>query len=389
MGKRSTSGKSGRTARTPAVRASAAGTARLCAKWARQFADDFYRPTHGGLTLSALALGTYLGESDDATDAAYAASVRAALTNGIDVVDTAINYRCQRSERTIGRALEAMIAEDLVRRDEVVICTKAGYIPLDDAPPPSREAYQRYVQREYLDPGILAPADIVAGGHSIAPKFLGDQLQRSLKNLRVGAVDCLYVHNPEQQLTAMTPDDFYRRMRSAFELLESCVAAGAMGAYGCATWNGLRLPAESQGHLSLFRLEALAREVAGQDHHFRFVQLPVNLSMSEAVRVSTQRDPRGRLVHVTDAAQRLGIDVVVSAPLLQGKLTEDLPESVRQLFPGSSDAQRALGFTRSVPGIVSVAVGARRVEHLEENLAAFHRPAEQGIAGLDGARSRR
>lgn len=375
MGKRSTSGKSGRTARTPAVRASAAGTARLCAKWTRQFADDFYRPTGGGLTVSALALGTYLGDSDDATDASYAATVRAALTSGINVVDTAINYRCQRSERIIGCVLDAMFAEEVVQRDELVICTKAGYIPLDGNAPPSRDEYQRYVQREYLDPGILEPGEIVAGGHSIAPKFLEDQLQRSLKNLRIGAVDCFYIHNPEQQLAAMAPDELYPKLRAAFEMLESCVAAGAIGAYGCATWNGLRLPAESQGHLSLFRLEALAREVAGVDHHFRFAQLPVNLSMSEAVRVSTQRDPRGRLVHVTDVAQHLGIDLVVSAPLLQGKLTKDLPDSVRQLFPGSSDAQRALGFTRSVPGIASVAVGVRRVEHLEENLAAFHRPS--------------
>lgn len=376
MGKRSAaSAGKGRTARTPAVRASAAGTARHCARFTGHFAGDFFRATHTELTVSALALGTYLGDSDDATDAAYAATIRRALERGINIVDTAINYRCQRSERAIGRTLGEMFAADQASRDGIVICTKGGYIPLDGSPPASREEYQRLLQREYLEPGILSPGEIVAGGHSIAAKFLADQIQRSLRNLGVDSVDYFHIHNPEQQLASISPDEFHARMRAAFEMLESCVDAGAIGAYGCATWNGLRLPAESQGHLSLFRLEALAREVAGNGHHFRIVQLPVNLSMSEAVRVSTQRDPRGRLVSVVEAASQLGLDVVASAPLLHGRLASDLPESVRGLFSGITDAQRALGFTRSLPGVVSVAVGARQVAHLEENLSVFTGPA--------------
>ena len=374
MGKRSNASASrGRTARTPAVRASAAGTTRFCAKWTRQFADDWFRPTRTGLTISALGLGTYLGDSDDETDDLYAATARHALEHGVNVIDTAINYRCQRSERTIGRVLRELFAAGTVSRDEVVVCTKGGYIPLDGEPPASREAYQEMVQREYIDAGLLTAGDIVAGGHSIAPKFLEDQIQRSLKNLGLDSVDYFHVHNPEHQLASVAPEDFHGRMRSAFEMLESCVDAGAIGAYGCATWNGLRLPAEAQGHLSLFRLEAIAREVAGDDHHFRLVQLPVNLSMSEAVRVSTQRDRNGRLTSVVQAASQLGLDVVSSAPLLQGRLASDLPDAVRGMFPGATDAQRALGFTRSLPGVASVMVGTRQVSHLEENLSVFRR----------------
>jgi aryl-alcohol dehydrogenase-like predicted oxidoreductase len=153
-------------------------------------------------------------------------------------------------------------------------------------------------------------------------------------------------------------------------MLESCVARGVIGAYGCATWTGLRLPAGTQGHLSLFELVGLAKDVAGEAHHFRVVQLPINLTMSEAVRVSTQRDPRGRLVHVIDAAARLGIDLVVSAPLLQGQLTHDLPNEVRDLFAGATDAQRALTFVRTLPAVLTAAVGMRSADHVNENLAA-------------------
>lgn len=359
------------TTPTVSTRASAAGTQRYAARWQHQLVSDFYRTTRSNLTVSSVAFGTYLGESDDATDALYRDAARLALTSGINAIDTAINYRCQRSERVVGRVLQELIGEGVVRRDEVVLCSKAGYVPLDGAPPGSREQYEAYVRREYFDRGLLRPEDLVGGGHSIAPTFLVDQLHRSMKNLGVQGLDYFYVHNPEQQLTSISPQDLASRLRAAFEALEGCVARGEIGAYGCATWNGLRLPAGSHGHLSLYELAAIAKDVAGNDHHLRIVQLPINLTMSEAVRVSTQRDPRGRLVHVIDAATELGIDLVVSAPLLQGQLTHGLPDQVRELFPGATDAQRALAFVRTLPAVLTAAVGMKSTAHVRENLASL------------------
>ena len=351
-----------------ALKASIEGTQRFAGRWAQQFVSDFYRQTESSLTISSLALGTYLGDSDAATDSQYGASVRHCVHSGINLIDTAINYRCQRSERVIGSVLDELLRDGTVRRDEIVLCTKAGYIPLDGEPPASREAYEQYLKREYFDPGVLRPKDLVGGGHALTPEFLLDQLARSLRNLRVDAIDYFYVHNPEQQLTAVSAADLKTRLKAAFSALEEKVSAGVIGAYGCATWSGLRLPAGSQGHLSLYDLDDVAREVAGEKHHFRIVQLPINLTMSEAVRVSTQRNRKGRLVHVIDAAADLGIDLVVSAPLLQGQLTRELPASVRELFAGDTDAQRALAFVRALPGVASAAVGMKSVAHVDENL---------------------
>ena len=347
------------------------GTRRFADRWRSDFAPDFYRTSRLDDSVSSIGLGTYLGDSDDATDALYADAIRCAIEGGINLVDTAINYRCQRSERVIGRVLEDLVRAGTVQRDEVVVCTKAGYVPLDSEPPASREAYQAYLQREYFDTGVLSPQDLVAGGHAMSPSFIADQLQRSLRNLRVAQIDYFYLHNPEQQLGAVPPEEFTRRVRAAFEVLERSVSDGTIRAYGCATWSGLRLPAGSHGHLSLYELEAIAKDVGGKGHHFRIAQLPINLTMSEAVRISTQRDRKGRLVHVVDAATELGIDLVASAPLLQGQLTANMPPQVREMFPGTTDAQRAIAFTRGVPGVLSAAVGTRRREHLEENLAAF------------------
>jgi aryl-alcohol dehydrogenase-like predicted oxidoreductase len=355
----------------PGVRASQAGTERYADRWRQSFVPDFYRAAHSGVVVSSIALGTYLGDSDDHTDALYAEAVSAALRSGVNTIDTAINYRCQRSERVIGRALQELIGEGIVRRDEVVLCTKAGYVPLDGAPPASRDEYEDYVRREYFATGTLKPTDLVGGGHSLAPDFISDQLHRSMRNLGVQSIDYFYLHNPEQQLAAISAEELPARLRAAFELLESFVSRGMIGAYGVATWHGLRLPAGSKGHLSLYELAAIARQIAGNQHHFRIVQLPINLTMSEAVRVSTQRDPKGRLVHVIDAASDLGIDLVASAPLHQGQLTSGLPNQVRELFNGDTDAQRAIAFVRSLPAVLSAAVGMKSSHHLHENLASL------------------
>jgi aryl-alcohol dehydrogenase-like predicted oxidoreductase len=358
-------------ASAPGTRATPAGTKRYIDNWETHFVADFFRTSTAGLGVSSVALGTYLGESDDATDALYHQAARLALSSGVNFIDTAINYRCQRSERVIGRVLQELIGEGAIRRDEVVLCTKAGYVPLDGDAPASRAEYEAYVRREYLDTGVLRADDLVGGGHAITPAFLEDQLRRSRRNLGVQAIDCFYIHNPEQQLSVVTPAELRSRLRTAFESLEASAGRNEIGVYGCATWSGLRLPAGSQGHLSLYDLAAIAREVAGDDNHFRVVQLPINLTMSEAIRVSTQRDPRGRLVHVVDAASELGIDIVASAPLLQGQLTQGLPDQVRELFSGSSDAQRAISFVRSLPGVLAAAVGMKSIAHVTENLASL------------------
>src|SRR5687767_14341423 len=252
MPKRSNTADSRIIPRVLNTRASQAGTQRYSDRWRESFVDDYFRATRSGLSVSSVALGTYLGESDDVTDALYADAARSAIANGVNTIDTAINYRCQRSERVVGRVLQELIGEGVVRRDEVVLCTKAGYVPLDGDPPASREHYEAYLKRDYFDSGILSPGDLVGGGHAMTPAFLLDQLHRSMRNLGVQGIDSFYIHNPEQQLAPVTPQELRARLRAAFETLESCVSRGEIGVYGCATWNGLRLPAGSQGHLSLY-----------------------------------------------------------------------------------------------------------------------------------------
>jgi aryl-alcohol dehydrogenase-like predicted oxidoreductase len=334
-------------------------------------AADFHRVLPRALVVSALGQGTYLGDCTDAEDLAYTQTIRSALTRGINMLDTAINYRCQRSERALGAAVVEAIAAGEVRRDEIVVCTKGGYVALDGAPPASRDVYEGWLERELFEPGLLSRAELVRGGHAITPRFLGSQLDRSRANLGLDTIDIYYVHNPEEQLLGVDRPTFERRMRAAFALLEERAAAGEIAAYGCATWLGFRVARDHRQHLSLAELVTLARDVGGTAHHFRAVQLPVSLAMPEAAREATQ--PLGRkLVTLLEAAEALGVGVVASAPLMQGRLTAGLPDGIRELFPGcTTDAQRALRFAASLRGVTTVLAGMRRESHLRENLEAW------------------
>lgn len=364
------SARSNRPATDPGpLQATATGTARYRKRFESVFRPDHFREVLG-VQVSSLGIGTYLGDSTDDVDAAYRTALRHAIESGINVIDTAINYRCQRSERACGAAIQQAIASGSVHRDELVVCSKAGYVPLDSVPPVSRESYQEYVKREFLDTEILRPDELVAGGHCLGPRFLRFCLAKSRQNLGLRTVDVYYLHNPEQQAAAVGHQTFLKRMRDAFATLEEAVSRGDIGAYGCATWDGLRTPQGAKGHIELEALVAVARDAGGDQHHFRAVQLPINLAMPEAVRETTQ-SIGGRPVTAVEAAKALGLAAIASATLMQSRLASNLPPELAEHFPAlSTDAQRALAFTRSIPGVATALVGMKRVEHVDENLAA-------------------
>jgi aryl-alcohol dehydrogenase-like predicted oxidoreductase len=298
----------------------------------------FYR-TVFDLQISSLGIGTYLGADDDEADRAYTDALIAAGEGGINFFDTAINYRRQRSERAVGAALRAL------RREEIVVCTKAGFLTPGAVPKSLRKS------------------DIVADMHSMAPDFLEDQIERSRVNLGVDTIDVFYLHNPETQLPARTPEEFEDAIRSAFARLERLAERGRIGWYGAATWNGFRV----KGQLSLPRLAAIAIEECGPEHHFRFIQLPFNFEMVEAF--------RARPDNVLTAAASLGIAVVASASLSQTRVLDRVPAAVVEAMPGlSTNAQRAIQFTRSTPGISAALVGMGRREHAIENLGVAKVP---------------
>ena len=337
--------------KVPATHLTAEGARRFAARFPEASAAGFYRLAQGCL-LSSIGIGTYLGQPTEEDDARYTAAVRAAVISGVNVIDTAINYRHQRSERSVGLALRSLCDSGAAARDELLVCTKAGFLTPGAVPE-----------------GLLESPEVAGRMHCLAPSFLEDQIVRSLSNLGLDTIDVFYLHNPETQLRFVSRDVFDERLRSAFALLERLCREGRIGAYGVATWDGLRLRQDSGLRLSLPRLVSLAREAAGEDCRFRFVQLPFNLAMPEAFTRAHQGEPPNHAT-VLELAARLGITVVASAPLLQGRLASGLPARLRQAFPECwTGAQRALQFARSAPGITTALAGMSSLAHVEENLA--------------------
>jgi aryl-alcohol dehydrogenase-like predicted oxidoreductase len=345
-------------------RATPEGTLRYAARFSGRAAAGHFRQITGGLAASSVGAGTYLGEPDSATDSAYTKSLVAAVEGGFNLVDSAINYRFQRSERSVGAALRQLLSRGF-SREEIIICTKAGFLTPDGNMP---EDANEYFEQEYVNKGVLRPEDVAQGCHSMAPAFLADQMERSRRNMGVDCIDVFYLHNPETQLAEVSQQEFSERVRKAFTFLESAVGEHKIGAYGMATWNAFREDVRSPGYLSLEEMVSVAREVAGESHHFRFVQLPFNLAMLEALTRPNQR-VTGKTMAMVQAARPLGITLITSAALLQGQLAKNLPPNIAQVLQLDSNSALALQFARSTPGVSTVLVGMSNPEHVKANLA--------------------
>jgi aryl-alcohol dehydrogenase-like predicted oxidoreductase len=323
------------------------------------------------MELSSLGLGTYLGQASDAADTAYTEAALAFHAAGGTVFDTAANYRNGRSERALGAAFKSL------PRDSFFVSTKAGYIPMPDGDPDEgpRAWFHRVLER----PGILSVDDLVDGCHAMTPKYLAHQLDISREALGLETLDLFHLHNPEQQLTHLGPDAFYSLIERAFEACEGFVESGKIRAYGVATWNGFRVPPGQEGHLSLARLLASAEAAGGRNHHFRWIQLPLNLAMPEAFLIPTQ-EIDGRALTPLAAAQAGGLQVQTSASIMQARILRQLPDGFAEALGLRTPAQAALQFTRSCPGVTTALCGMGRAAHVAENRAVLALPKLDSIA---------
>ncbi|HEV2289094.1 MAG TPA: aldo/keto reductase [Candidatus Acidoferrales bacterium] len=338
------------------------GSRKFAARFEGRTAPGHFRERHG-LLVSSIGIGTYLGEPDAATDNAYTEAIRAAVRGGVNLIDSAINYRLQRSERSVGAALAALFSRDFAR-EELILCTKAGFLTPDgDMPADAND----YFYREFISRGIFAVEDIAAGCHCMTPRYLESQLERSQRNMGVSCIDIFYLHNPETQLGEVPRDEFNRRILAAFQTFEAAAAAGKIRAYGIATWNAFRNDPRSQDYLSLEQMAGIARQAGGNDHHFRFVQLPFNLAMPEAL-MRPNQNVGGKTLSMVQAARELGVALIASASLLQTHLAGKVSEVIHATLGLRNDLDCALQFVRSAPGITAGLVGMKRLDHVRANL---------------------
>ena len=330
------------------------------------------------LTLSNVGIGTYLGDADARTDELVSAAVKQSILSGVNVVDTAINYRAQKAERSVGKAISELIQENKITRDQIFVSTKNGYVTNDAD---VQLGFWEYVKQEYTEKGVVKEGDVTSGYHCMTPTYLSDQLDRSLKNLDLESVDLMYLHNAiEGQIKDVSKEQFLKNLQSVFELYEQKRDEGKIKFYGMATWECFRVPNDNPQYLSLEDTVNMAKKAGGENHGFKFIQLPFNLYYDQALLGKTQTI-QNNPVSVLESATRLGIGVFTSVPLMQGRL---LQPGVMPEFSDLKPSMRALQFIRSSPGVIAPLVGQKSAEHVSENLEIMKIPpySDEEFLGL-------
>ncbi len=265
-----------------------------------------------GLIVSRIGFGSY--RVDDQTPE-HRAALDQALAAGCTLIDTSTNYTDGASERLVGETLDDLQRRDSKRRATVTVVSKIGYV----------QGQNMILAMERESKGRPFP-DMVkymdGCWHCIHPEFLTDQLQRSRKRLKVDTLDVCLLHNPEYFLSdarkrrvgdlQATRDAFYARLRDAFSFLEERVKAGDIRFYGVSSNNAVN-PAGDPEATSISHMLDAAAAAGGEGHHFRVLQIPMNLFESGGARVRNTGPENGRTA--LEAAAAAGVGVLINRPL--------------------------------------------------------------------------
>jgi hypothetical protein len=248
------------------------GTARFFSKHAERLSSILSPRTLGntGLKISPIGFGGYRVSDEDES---HHDALRLAIQSGCNLIDTSANYGDGGSEILIGEVLAELFQAKRLSRDEIVVVTKAGYV----------QGTNMKLARERIAQGRPFPEMVEYDSHvwhCISPEFLSDQIDRSLKRLHLESVDVLLLHNPEYYLKADGDHrEYYRRIRQAFEYLETEVKNGRIARYGISS-NTFPSSREAEDYTSLEAIWDIAEEIAqakGSPHHFQVIQFPFNL----------------------------------------------------------------------------------------------------------------
>ncbi|MCX7893305.1 MAG: aldo/keto reductase [Burkholderiales bacterium] len=360
-----------------AGRASRAGTQAYAASFGRGLAAGHYSEfLNQHYKLSSLGIGTFGGAATDAVDEAYASIVRDAALAGVNVFDTATHYRYGRSMRALGEGLRRAFAAG-VGREQVFVIAKAGFLAFAAGAPADFDAW--------FDANVAAPGqgsrEDLAGQHLLSPAYLAAQIEAARSALGLATVDAFLLDQPEVHIPVIGKERTNRKILRAFAVLEAAVRDGRIACYGISTFQGFRVATDAPLFQSLTSLiglaEKAAREVRGEGAHhaFRVVELPFNQAMTEGFTRFSHATGKGNIASTVQAARQLGVYVVASHTMGKGLLAREAADAVRGALGAlANDAQRALQFNRSTPGIGTSLVGISNPAHLADLVAVARVP---------------
>jgi aryl-alcohol dehydrogenase-like predicted oxidoreductase len=289
---------------------------------------------HSGLKLSAIGLGSWLTYGSAVERDTARACVLRAWERGVNFIDTANVYARGAAEEMLGPILAEL------DRDKLVLATKV-YFPMNE--------------------------DV--NGRGLSRKHIRAQIEASLRRLRVDYVDLYQCHRFDET----TP------IEETCEMMNDLVRSGKILYWGVSEWHADRIVSA----VTLCRARGWAVPISNQPQY------------SALWRRVEER--------VLPACRQYGLGNVVWSPLAMGILTgkytdashppvgtraagdfKDMMEeyftqpvldAVARLAPlaqkaGGTVGQLALAWCLRVPEITSCIVGATKISHVDDNVAA-------------------
>jgi aryl-alcohol dehydrogenase-like predicted oxidoreductase len=309
--------RAGRTTELGARIIAGRATTEATQRWAKshaEFSSGFSRL--GELTVSRVGLGTHRVGLDAPE---HQAATLAALSSGVNLVDTSPTFAFGDSERLLGLVIGELVEAQKLAREQLVVITKVGVAlgaaaeglqqrRSGEAPPVATCALSPSAEASSSEGESLQGESLQGGAFSLDPDYIRSQIASSLGRLRLQHADICVVQSPEHFLAAgRDRGAFDSAMKQAFSTLEAEVEAGRIGRYGVLTNTASRAE-DDPLFVSIEHLVELARQVRGEQHHFSVLEIPVNVVESSAL---GKRDGSS----LVDRANELGLSVLATRPL--------------------------------------------------------------------------
>ena len=297
------------------------GTTQFAGKFRDQYPARAYTQLgRSKLTVSRLGFGTYRCDGDSEI---HHQALEAALHKGCNLIDTSANYTDGNAELLIGDVINRQtVWQHFAARENLVIVSKAGYIQGENM----AIAREREAQGDPFPEVVKYQQGM---WHCIHPRFIEDQITRTLARMHLDTLDVYLLHNPEYFLSdaarrsgfdrAETEKAFYDRIRRAFIQMEKLVREGLIRYYGISS-NSLPLPADAPDFVSLPRVwkayedACLQSGITPEQGHFAVIQLPFNW-LEHGAATRRNQEFRGKVYSTLELAGELGLGVLVNRPL--------------------------------------------------------------------------
>ncbi len=270
---------------------------------------NFYNINHQDLNLSSVGLGLYKGEVNEKSRFNYRKIIEEAIKSGFNVIDTARKYRNGFSEKDAGIVLNKIFSSKEINRGAIFVSSKVGLINF-----PKDQNKEIFLKENIIKKRGIKPNDLKRNIFCLSRKFINQEIDFSLRNLKLKTLDNYYLHNPEY---LESKRNNFKSFYKIFETMEELVVSNKIKSYGISSWSGFRRFGQSNYYLDIKKILKIAKIVGGNNHNFKNIQIPLNIAMPFVLNSYFIGSK-----NLIEYFKEQKINIFTSATLYEGKLLE-------------------------------------------------------------------